>query len=356
VSVNPSRSATNDSHLSIGEVLNILREEFPDVTISKIRFLESQGLIDPERTPSGYRKFYESDVSRLRWILHQQKENFLPLKVIKERLDRMGEEQPAPVHSIARPKPRGRRAPSRRAQRAQDLAPQLPLGDPMPASADDEELAPTAKNGDRARMNERTPPRAEADRTPPREQAERTPPRAEEPRPAPRERPERTPPRAEEPRPAPRAEETRRPRPDEAPPEAPDDAAPTGGKDGLTRRELARSAGLEDWQLNELESFGLLEPVAYNGGDALFDDEGQAIATAAAGFYAHGISARHLRMYKHFAEREAGLFEQVMQQYIRQRNPEARAKAQQELASLSRLGRALRSAFLVHAVRDSLGE
>jgi DNA-binding transcriptional MerR regulator len=338
VSVNPSRSATDDSHLSIGEVLNILREEFPDVTISKIRFLESQGLIDPERTPSGYRKFYESDVSRLRWILHQQKENFLPLKVIKERLDRMGEEQPAPVHAIARPKPRGRRAPSRRAQRAQDLAPQLPLGDSMPASADDEELTPTAENGDRARMDERTPPR---------EQAQRTPPRAEE---------RRTPPRAEEPRPAPRAEETRPPRPDEAPPEVPDDAAPTEGKDGLTRRELARSAGLEDWQLNELESFGLLEPVAYNGGDALFDDEGQAIASAAAGFYAHGISARHLRMYKHFAEREAGLFEQVMQQYIRQRNPEARAKAQQELASLSRLGRALRSAFLVHAVRDSLGE
>jgi DNA-binding transcriptional MerR regulator len=346
VSVNPSRSAT-DSHLSIGEVLNILREEFPDVTISKIRFLESQGLIDPERTPSGYRKFYESDVSRLRWILHQQKENFLPLKVIKERLDRMGEEQPAPVHSIARPKPRGRRAPSRRAQRAQDLAPQLPLGDPMPASADDEELTPTAENGDRARMDERTPPREEADRTPA---------RAEEPRPAPREKDERTPPRAEEPRPAPRTEETRRPRLGAASPEAPDDAAPTGGEDGLTRRELARSAGLEDWQLNELESFGLLEPAAYNGGDALFDDEGQAIASAAAGFYAHGISARHLRMYKHFAEREAGLFEQVMQQYIRQRNPEARAKAQQELASLSRLGRALRSAFLVHAVRDSLGE
>src|SRR5215204_705828 len=75
------------SHLSIGEVLGLLLEEFPDVTISKIRFLESQGLIDPERTPSGYRKFYDSDVSRLRWILHQQKENFLPLKVIKERLD-----------------------------------------------------------------------------------------------------------------------------------------------------------------------------------------------------------------------------------------------------------------------------
>jgi DNA-binding transcriptional MerR regulator len=314
VSVNPSH---DPSHLSIGEVLNILREEFPDVTISKIRFLESQGLIDPERTPSGYRKFYESDVSRLRWILHQQKENFLPLKVIKERLDRLGEEQPAPVHSIARAKPRGRRAPSRQARRAQDLAPQLPLGDPMPTTPDHDELAPTAENGDRARLDENAPSRKKD---------------------------EGMPPPAEEERPRPRDEEQ----------SVPDDAA--NSSHGLTRRDLARSAGLEDWQLNELESFGLLEPAAYNGGDALFDDEAQAIASAAAGFYAHGISARHLRMYKHFAEREAGLFQQVALQYIRQRNPEARAKAQRELASLSRLGRALRAALLVHAVRDSLGE
>ena len=76
----------SDEHLSIGEVLSLLQSEFPDVTISKIRFLESQGLIDPERTPSGYRKFYEPDIERLRWILVQQRENFLPLKVIKDRL------------------------------------------------------------------------------------------------------------------------------------------------------------------------------------------------------------------------------------------------------------------------------
>src|ERR1700722_9469245 len=80
------------SHLSIGEVLSLLREEFPDVTISKIRFLESQGLVDPERTPSGYRKFYDHDVDRLRWILRQQREHFLPLKVIKGRLSESGEE------------------------------------------------------------------------------------------------------------------------------------------------------------------------------------------------------------------------------------------------------------------------
>ncbi len=76
--------------LSIGEVLDLLKADFPDVTISKIRFLESQGLVDPERTPSGYRKFHDDDIGRLRWILLQQREHFLPLKVIKERLERDG--------------------------------------------------------------------------------------------------------------------------------------------------------------------------------------------------------------------------------------------------------------------------
>ena len=74
-------------HLSIGEVLDLLQDDFPDITISKIRFLESQGLLAPERTPSGYRKFYGADMARLRWILAQQKDHFLPLKVIRERLD-----------------------------------------------------------------------------------------------------------------------------------------------------------------------------------------------------------------------------------------------------------------------------
>ncbi len=78
--------------LSIGDVLNLLKSDFPDITISKIRFLESQGLLDPERTPSGYRKFYEDDVDKLRWILRQQRENFLPLKVIKGKLHGVPEE------------------------------------------------------------------------------------------------------------------------------------------------------------------------------------------------------------------------------------------------------------------------
>lgn len=76
--------------LTIGEVLSLLQDEFPDISISKIRFLESQGLLTPERTPSGYRKFHDVDVERLRWILLQQRDHFLPLKVIKERLLEVG--------------------------------------------------------------------------------------------------------------------------------------------------------------------------------------------------------------------------------------------------------------------------
>jgi DNA-binding transcriptional MerR regulator len=74
------------NYQSIGEVLVSVKTEFPDITISKIRFLESEGLIDPERTPSGYRKFYDKDVERLKSILRMQRDEYLPLKVIKERL------------------------------------------------------------------------------------------------------------------------------------------------------------------------------------------------------------------------------------------------------------------------------
>ena len=71
------------TYMSIGEVLLALKTEYPDITISKIRFLEGEGLIEPERTASGYRKFYEGDIERLRQILKLQRDEYLPLKVIK---------------------------------------------------------------------------------------------------------------------------------------------------------------------------------------------------------------------------------------------------------------------------------
>ncbi|MFF7444385.1 MerR family transcriptional regulator [Streptomyces sp. NPDC008122] len=83
-----SGTATAGERLvSIGTVLNQLRDEFPEVTISKIRFLESEGLVEPRRTASGYRKFSPEDVERLARILRMQRDHYLPLKVIREHLD-----------------------------------------------------------------------------------------------------------------------------------------------------------------------------------------------------------------------------------------------------------------------------
>jgi DNA-binding transcriptional MerR regulator len=71
---------------TIGEVINVLKAEFPDITVSKIRFLESKGMIKPARAKSGYRQFTPEDISRIRYILQQQRDHFLPLKVIKSKL------------------------------------------------------------------------------------------------------------------------------------------------------------------------------------------------------------------------------------------------------------------------------
>jgi len=83
--------------MSIGEVLSQLRADFPDVTVSKLRFLESEGLVEPSRTPSGYRKFTSADIERLRYILGAQRDQYLPLKVIREHLDAMDRGLEAPV-------------------------------------------------------------------------------------------------------------------------------------------------------------------------------------------------------------------------------------------------------------------
>ena len=88
--------------LSIGVVLGRLRAEFPDVTISKIRFLESEGLVRPARTASGYRQFTAADVERLRFVLAAQRDRYLPLKVIKEQLDAADEavERPRVLRAV----------------------------------------------------------------------------------------------------------------------------------------------------------------------------------------------------------------------------------------------------------------
>src|SRR5665811_358221 len=84
--VNPS---STPRRMTIGAVLTELVQDFPDVTISKIRFLEAEGLITPERTSSGYRTFSPDDLERLRYILTAQRDRFWPLRVIAEALDKL---------------------------------------------------------------------------------------------------------------------------------------------------------------------------------------------------------------------------------------------------------------------------
>jgi DNA-binding transcriptional MerR regulator len=92
--------SAGDQHtprLTIGEVLAVLRDDFPDVTISKIRYLESEDLVHPQRTPSGYRKFSSADVARLRYVLAAQRDHYLPLRVIKEHLAALDRGEPLPA-------------------------------------------------------------------------------------------------------------------------------------------------------------------------------------------------------------------------------------------------------------------
>ncbi len=95
--------------MSIGQVLDELRDDFPDVSISKIRFLESEGLVEPQRAPSGYRRFSTSDVARLRYVLAAQRDHYLPLKVIREHLDALdrGLQPAAPLGRPGVPRPVG---------------------------------------------------------------------------------------------------------------------------------------------------------------------------------------------------------------------------------------------------------
>lgn len=285
-------------HLSIGEVLTLLREEFPDITISKIRFLESQGLIDPERTPSGYRKFYEGDIERLRWVLLQQRDNYLPLKVIKGRLETLdntgNEPTEVPAKNGSDAGISKEQAPARsRARRA------------TPSGSDPDSSVGPADAATRAPEELPFPDIAQETSV----DADRT-----------------------------------------------ECLAAAGTGVSMTRSELAAACDLEESDIAELESFGLLRPMAGDHEPALFDELALVIARAASGFGRHGVEPRHLRMYRSFADREAALFEQILLPYLRQRNPEARARAQEGMAELAALGRDLRLALLHEAAVRALPE
>lgn len=302
------------AHLSIGEVLSLLQDDFPDVTISKIRFLESQGLLDPERTPSGYRKFYEGDIERLRWILRHQRDHFLPLKVIKDRL-----EESAAAGLMVPP----------------DEPPPASVPSPPSLFEDGAEEPAAAPSPGPARQAARSSAVTALIEGP-----------ARAPAAAPAAEPVKPP--AEPPSRHPRGVPSLPPLPAQATQANPLDEGPTGVS--FTLDELATTSGLSMRELGDLTRFGLL--IGYQvGGDTFYDGDALVVARTAAGFMRFGIEARHLRMYKVAAEREAGFMEQVVMPLLKQRNPTARQQAAENLGEMARLGETLRTALLRAALR-----
>ncbi len=231
-------SARDPSLLSIGEVLTQLRVDFPDTTISKLRFLETEGLVQPQRTASGYRKYSRDDVARLRFVLAAQRDQYLPLRVIRQQLD-------AGAHVVA------------------------PLPGPQ--------------------------------------------------------RPALVAVRDEQPRPLPQAR--------------------------LRRAELCERAGISDEALADLERHGLI--AARAGG--WFDADALTVAEVAGLLSGYGIEARHLRPYKVAADREAGLFAQIVAPLLRQQSPGPQARADAATRELLLLSQRLHLALLRSGLNDTLG-
>ncbi len=146
------------------------------------------------------------------------------------------------------------------------------------------------------------------------------------------------------------------PRPVAALPDRPRDTMLSAGLTGasLTMEELSSACGLPYDRLRELERYGFItgRQVA---GTVYYDEESLVVANLAAGFARFGIEGRHLRIYKNSAEREAGLFEQIVTPLLKQRNPEARRQAVQALEDLTHLGQSLRAAVLRQAIRRLSG-
>jgi DNA-binding transcriptional MerR regulator len=138
--------ATNPGLRSIGQVLAALKGDFPEISISKIRFLESEGLLAPQRAPSGYRRYSESDVERLRYILRVQKSHYLPLKVIREHLELMDRGLEPPRLDPVRPQ----------APRDEDLVlggPSTPGSPGTPSSAAAKPAASADNDGHQSRQS-----------------------------------------------------------------------------------------------------------------------------------------------------------------------------------------------------------
>ena len=324
-------------HLSIGEVLGLLLEEFPDVTISKIRFLESQGLIEPERTPSGYRKFFDHDVELLRLILREQREKFLPLRVIKDRIDsgEIGKDEdpgePASRGGTGDPSTPGA-APEQRLPDLDDDA----AGAPQASNSVDAGEPTEGPVADDARTNARRHADAEVATS-----ADTTDPAGDE-------APSVAPDAGGDEKAGPQAATTGAVGdPDAAGTDEPPD------RDLLTGAELASRANTTTATIDDLRSYGLITATE-SLGEALFDEDAAQIAGICVRFIDVGVDVRHLRGWKTSSDRETSVYEGLTLPLLRQRNPQGRRAARDRLVELNELGASLRRALMESTLRHHL--
>ena len=272
----PGAAAAPSGAASIGAVLDSLRPEFPEITISKIRFLESEGLISPARTPAGYRQFAPADVRRLRFVLSAQRDHYLPLKVIRTRLDEF-DRDPTPDGPVLAS-----------ATSATPATPAVP-GTPAPAA---------------------TPP---PDRP----------------------RPTAVPAHAASPAGAGPAGPVAAPRPSAGSARGVlVDPGPAAGTEPVGRDALLAEDGVDDALIDGLEQHGVL----HRDDAGTYEPDAVAVARTAAALAGLGVEPRLLRGLRAGAEREAGLLAQLLIPVARHRGPDAGRRAEElghELAALS---------------------
>lgn len=291
-------NVSDRSYKSIGEVLGLLLEEFPNVTISKIRFLESQGLIEPERTPSGYRKFTDSEIERLRYILREQETNYLPLRVIRDRLDESGSILRDPTSPTGLP-------PALRDHTVGDISREMARIHQLNIPHVDDESTEIHVDPEVLAQAERQHPAARRTAAKPTAMTSSVKPLT---------------------------------------------AVPGGP---VAHEDLVQISGLSSSDVSSLEQFGLISSRKV-GGDTFYESAAREVAVLAKSFIDLGIDIRHLKSWRLAADKEAALFEQRLMPLLRQRNPEARAQSTEMLESLVSLAGDLRSVLVQQAVSQFL--
>lgn len=263
---------------SIGQVLSGLKGEFPDVSISKIRFLESEGLLAPQRAPSGYRRYADDDVRRLRYILTAQRDHYLPLRVIRDHLELIDAGQDPPLAVSALLGPGG-------------TVPSVPGAAGTPSQA----VPGQASAGHRNGLSGASGPGSNAAADGPGQH------------------------RLDGQQRGSSAATVRDGHPSSAEP----GSRPASGTERstprslpmrLSRVDLLKASGLSESALAELERIQVIQP---RRGSRHYGREALALAVAAKRLAVYGIDSRHLRAFKMAADREIGLVEQAIAPHVR---------------------------------------